>query len=110
MMDLRAYREVVKTAVARERAADKNWGWSVKAVNKGTVRIGWGYLDYIGCDDTLDLTVFNEDDLTVVTATAPNGHREHVFVGDTRWDDAKTIDEAIGIAVHAAATYMHSVY
>ena len=57
MTDLRTFNDTIKTAVAREREADANWSWNIKAINKGSIKIGWGYLDYIGEKESFTVEV-----------------------------------------------------
>ena len=110
MTDLRIYNETVKAAVARERQEDANWSWNVKAINKNVVKIGWGYLDYIGESDCFTVTVEEDETMTVVIGTIPNGIKKYVFIGPDHWDDAQTIEAGIAIAIHAMASSAHRTY
>ena len=110
MTDLRTFNDTIKAAVAREREADKNWSWNVKAVNKSCVKIGWGYLDYIGETDCFKVEVSEDKDMTVVVGTMPNGHKQYSFIGQSRWDDAKTIEDGISQIIHSMARSAHNTY
>lgn len=110
-MDIREYKGVIREAVRRERHCDANWSWKVKAISKSKASIGWGYLDYIGEKGNFVVEVGVFDDIgTVVKGTAPNGHQVIRFVGDTRWDDFKTVEEGITSAIHGLAQYAHATY
>lgn len=110
MADLRNYKEELKEAVKREREADKNWSWSLKAVTKTSAKIGWGYLDYIGENELFTLEITEDEDLNTVCGTLPNGQKIYSFIGETRWDDAKTFEEGVKIMVHAMARSAHFTY
>ena len=109
MVDFRNYREIIKSAVAREREQDKGWTWTVSAVNKRSVKIGWGYLDYIGDTDKFTIGVepgaenAEPEDLRWIIAKDPVGKETVVFIGLTKWDDASTIEEALPILIHMMA-------
>lgn len=110
MADMREYKEVVKAAVARERQADENWSWRIAAITKGAVLIGWGYLDYIGETGYFRVEVLDDDEPVSVVGTLPNGSKTYCFVGPQRWDDCKTIEEAIGITIRNMAATAHNIY
>lgn len=110
MTDMRNYSETIKQAVARERSADENWSWGVKAVNKGIAKISWGYLDYIGEKDFFTVEVTDDETLTVVVGTIPNGSKKYSFIGPDHWDDAKTIEDGIAQIIHAMACSAHNTY
>lgn len=110
MTDMREYKDMIRKAAAEERAKDPNWSWSVKAVNKDTARIGWGYLDYIGETDLFTVQVTEFDGMTCVIGTMPDGEKHHAFIGESRWDDAKTIGSGIRNVIHRMAVQAHSIY
>lgn len=110
MTDLRTYNANVKAAIARERESDPNWSWNIKAVNKSIVKIGWGYLDYMGEADCFTVEVSEDDTMTVVIGTLPNGHKMYCFIGPDRWDDAETIEKGIELVIHAMANSAHNIY
>lgn len=111
MKDLREYKEVIKEAVRKEREADENWSWSVKAVNKTSARIGWGYLDYLGETDLFEIKIddTDEDEPTVI-GYLPNGNKVYRWVGPHHWNDCSTIEEAIASAIHGMAASAHNTY
>jgi len=112
MIDIRNYKETIKAAVAREREADENWGWNVKAVTKAAARIGWGYLDYLGEKDAAFVVEIEELEGfdPCVVGRMPNGGAQYAFVGPKRWDDAETVEEAISLVIHAMAASAHRTY
>lgn len=112
MFDLRKCKEIAKAAVAKERELDENWGWSLKAVNKNEIRIGWGYLDYIGEKDLFTVTVDTDSDpdTPFVTGTIPNGSKVYAIVGPKHWHDYKTIEKAIAGVIHSMACSAHNTY
>lgn len=112
MTDLRKYKDIVVAAVAKEREADKNWSWNVKAVNKSEIRIGWGYLDYIGEKDPFTVTVDTDidPDTPFVTGTIPSGSKVYAIVGPDRWDDYDSIEKAIAGVIHSMACSAHNTY
>ena len=110
MLDLRNYKEVVKEAAKREREADKNWGWYVKSITKNEVKIGWGYLDYIGEDTAFVVRAYDYEDIKGVEGYLPNGCKTYALVGDSRWDDAETFEEGIAIVIHSMACSAHRTY
>lgn len=111
MRDLREYREIIKEAVRKEREADENWSWSVKAVNKASVKIGWGYLDYIGETDLFEIEIVDSDDNEpTVIGRIPNGSKVYCWVGPHHWNDCRTIGEAIVSVIHRMAVSAHETY
>lgn len=110
MVDMRNYREIVKAAVAKEREADKNWGWSVKAITKNEIRIGWGYLDYIGEKTPFVVKLDDDDSVLGVIGTIPNGNRVYDFVGPENWHGYESIEEAIAGIIHGMARIAHNIY
>lgn len=111
MIDLREYKGIVLAAVAKEREADENWSWCVKAVNKSEIKIGWGYLDYIGEKTPFKVTICEGDEVEpVVVGTIPNGHQIYAFVGPGHWNDYRTIEEAVAGVVHSMAVSAHKTY
>lgn len=110
MIDLREYKDIAQKAVAREREADKNWSWSLKAVNKTVIRIGWGYLDYIGEKDPFTIEATEEDGEVAVVGTLPGGSKAYGFVGPKHWHDYGTIEAAIAGVIHSMACCAHNTY
>lgn len=110
MADMREYKGTIRRAVKAEKDYDKNWNWTVKAVNKGKATIGWGYLDYIGETDNFIVEIVEDETCPAVVGTMPNGVKKYAFIGDSRWDDAKTFEEAVAVIIHSMATSAHYTY
>lgn len=110
MTDLRTFNDTIKKAVAREREADANWNWNIKSVNKSSIKIGWGYLDYIGEKDCFKVEVTEDEAFTAVVGKMPNGSKHYAFIGGDHWDDAKTIDDGISKIIHSMALSAHKTY
>lgn len=111
MEDLRNYKDTIKAAVAAEREKDENWSWSVNAINKGIVRIGWGYLDYIGEKDFFTVEIVEEDsDEPTVVGTIPNGKKVYCWIGPQHWHDCKTVERGIASVIHSMASSAHRTY
>ncbi len=110
MFDLREYKETIKAAVVREREADKYWSWSVKSVGKAKAKIGWSYLKCIGEKGLFEVEIEEVGFDPCVIGTIPDGSKKYAFVGENRWDDAKTVEEAIGLVIHAMASSARNTY
>lgn len=114
MTDLREYKANVLEAVKAVREADENWSWRVAAVNKSSVRVRWGYFDYLEEKEDITITVsedeYEDDELVAVRVDIPDGTKRYYFVGSKHWDDAKDIGTAVKMAVFGAAAHCHSVY
>lgn len=110
MTDLREYKEAIKKAVEIERNTDPNWSWNVKAVNKNSAKIGWGYLDYIGEKNCFTVEITDDDVLHCVVGTIPNGVKVYAFVGHELWDDVRTFEEGIVSVISQMARSAHNTY
>ena len=111
MEDFRNYKEIIKAAVAAERERDENWSWSVKAINKGVVKIGWGYLDYVGETDCFTVEIIDENSTEpTVVGTIPNGKKVYCFIGTKSWHDCETVEKGISSVIHSMANYAHNTY
>lgn len=109
MADMREYKETIKAAVAEERKNDENWSWSIKGITKQQAQIAWSYLG--PKDGFFTVEAYDEGDgVYAVVGTAPNGMKVYKTVGDTRWDDAKTVEQAIEKAIKGLAEIAHSRY
>jgi len=106
MTDLRNYKDAFRQAVAQVK--DRNWKWSVKAVNKSTARIGWGYLDYIG-EKPFEVSVLEENGDVAIIAKAGD-KKVYCLIGEKFWCDVKTIEDGIMYAVNGLAYYAHNYY
>lgn len=109
MIDLRNFKESIKTAVAKERAADQYWSWSIDKVNKDIATINWGYLDYIGETEKFKIEIMDKD-FKAVIATLPDESYKVIFVGDEVYSDTKTFEDGIEKAIHEMAVRAHSIY
>ena len=111
MKDLRKYKEIIRAAARKERESDENWNWSVKAVNKASVKIGWGYLVYIGETDLFEIEIDDSDENEpMVIGHIPNGSNVYRWVGPNHWNDCSTIEEAIASTIHGMALSAHETY
>lgn len=111
MEDLRIYKDTIKAAVAAEREKDENWSWSVNAINKNIVRIGWGYLNYIGEKDFFTVEIVEEESSEpIVVGTIPNGKKVYCWIGQKHWHDCKTIEDGIAAVIHSMASSAHRTY
>lgn len=108
MIDFRQYRDVIVAAVAKERREDENWTWSVKAVRKNDVEIGWGYLKYIGDNGffkvreggSVDSAI---DDVFLIGEDPNRAFSVGVDVGNDRWSEADSVEEGIELVIHKIA-------
>lgn len=112
MVDFRSYKDTIKAAVAAERERDENWGWTVKTINKSVVKIGWGYLDYLGEKDafTVEILVGEDSDESTIVGTIPNGKKVYCWVGSKHWHDCKSVERGIALVIHGMAASAHSTY
>lgn len=110
MGDMREYKEAVRNATQAEKNNDKNWTWKVKAINKGKAKISWGYLDYLGETDCFEVEIMDDETTPAVIGKMPNGEKVYAFIGESRWDDAKTFESGIEMVIHRMAVYAHSIY
>ena len=111
MYDLRDFKGVIREAVRKIDHRDVNWHWKVKAISRDKAQIGWGYLDYLEEKKNFSVEISETKDMgTAVVGTAPNDAKVILFVGDKRWDDVKTVDEGIEVAIISMAQYAHATY
>ena len=117
MIDFREYKDLIRKAVKTVSENDKNWKWTVRSISKYKVMIRWEYLDY--CEEEypkncFSLSVDYPDDKHLgdcVTYNRPDGNWiSFVSTGPNRWDDARTVEEAIVTAIKRIAGYAHSRY
>lgn len=111
VIDLRNFKDAVNAAVSEESSADENWSWSVKAINKFRVKIGWGYTDSM--DEKTPFSIKTEAgwvENPVVIGEMPNGQKVVAFVGDAPWDDYKTYEEAVAGVIHSMAQTARNIY
>lgn len=66
MIDLRNYKELVRTAIKKAAEKDMNWKWRMKACNKNEIKIRWSYLaDYLESENenfVIELEEVKDDD------------------------------------------------
>ena len=117
MVDFREHRDAVRAAVRAADEKDKNWKWKVAAINKNEVRIGWGYLEYLGEDGAFVLKEFDglrygpKELDEIVGVDAHDMFRVFSFVGDDEiLCDAKSIDEGIENVVRNLASEARNCY
>ena len=110
-IDLRDFKEAVKRAVSEEKEADEHWDWSIKAINKFRIKIGWGYTDSMGEKNPFSIKVeTGVVENPVVVGELPNGQKVIAFVGDQIWDDYKTYEEAVAGVIHSMAVTARNIY
>ena len=110
-IDLRDFSLAVKAAVSKESAADENWDWSVKAINKFRVKIGWGYTDKFGEKTPFSVRVESGwVENPVVIGELPNCQKVVAFVGEKPWDDYKTFEAAVVGVIHSMASTARNIY
>ena len=104
MKDLRFARGSVLEALREERAKDR-WGWHLTGLSKGEIRIGWKYLDWLGEKKDFGITIHEDCDEMWLMAKMPDCIDENpvITIGDSRWDDAKTIEDGAAAMVHRVA-------
>ena len=116
MIDFREYKDAVRAAVKAADEQDKNWKWKVAAINKDEVKIGWGYLSYVGEDGCF---VVREDagnkdselkDIFIVGEAPNDAFTVFVDVADDRWADARTVEDGIVAAIEKVARTTSRVY
>ena len=128
MFDLRNYKSTIREAVKLESERDPNWNWKVVAINKSEVRIGWGYLDYIGEkkpftitlseheweDEEFDTDVFLAGLFPGLTWKDVNINEDYNFVlidvGDERYHTAHTMEDGLKMVVHGIANHARNVF
>ena len=128
MYDLRNYKDVIRAAVKHESELDPNWNWKVIAINKAEIKIGWGYLDYIGEKNpfTITLTVheWKTKELGTdvflfglypgITWKDVNIYEDDGFVlidiGEEWHHSAHTIEDGLKMVIHSLATKAHNTF
>lgn len=99
--DLTKYAEFVRAAMTDNRKADEHYTWSIKAINKGSIKFNWSYLSKA---EEFILTVRESDGEPYVLVELPCGcSNVCILVGEDRWCDAKTIEMGIYKAITVAA-------
>ena len=115
MIDLREYKSLIKQLLASENEKDPNWKWSIKSIGKKKVLIQWGYLDYLEEQYPKNcFSITTEKDKLLgdtVTWRHPTGDMmSFATIGFRPGDNARTIEEAIKLAVSGISSYAHTRY
>lgn len=111
-MNFREHTELIKQLVAIENSKDPNWRWYAPIINKGNVKIRWGYLDYL--EEKQNKFIITSDGDGWISARYPGGELIDVYC--TRKNPRPTvgceITEEAGIeaAIHEIAYVAHHRY
>lgn len=108
MINLKDYTATIRATIKEISKADENYNWKVNYIGTGIVRFQWGYLS--DNDEQFEMHVheFDGDNKPYVIVNVPYTPKESyicITVGESRWDDAKTLDDGICKALKAAAHY-----
>jgi len=107
MVDFREYKDIIREAVNKESKRDPNWKWTVKAVNKTEVKIGWGYLDYCGETDFFRVKADSAEGDDYITTTDPfSGRISGYLIGSEFYCDG-SVGEILPKAVRTIANHAH---
>lgn len=115
LIDFRKYKELIRKTVAQISKEDENWNWKVDAINKGEVRIQWGYLDYCGEYRNCFFLTFSSDptdtmcDCCIEYRKPSRGLLDGIGIGGELFPDI-TPEMAIERAIKNIARYAHNVY
>lgn len=99
--DLTQYSEIARKAMADNRKADKHNSWSIKAINKGSIKFNWSYLEK---DECFTLTVRESDGEPYILVEIPHCSNICILVGDAFYCDVKTVEMGIYKGITAAAS------
>ena len=115
-ISLKDYEPLVRELIKKEDERDENWKWSLKYLGKRTMRIRWGYLDYLHEKDnsfiiTLDRICSNE---CLFAMTPHKKVIECFFIVDGKsnpeFGAEQTIESGLRDAVFEISHYAHSRY
>lgn len=102
------YTIFAKRAMEENRAEDQNFTWTIKAINKGSIKFNWSY---IGQNEDFVLTVKEAGDEAYVIVEIPGCTADvFILVGDDRWSDAKSVEMGIYKAIKLAANTAKRVF
>jgi hypothetical protein len=107
------YFETIKNALIKADEADENWAWYAVEYRNDVVAFRWGYLDYLEDNRNFVITIYDvedEDNDVAVEVAVPSGSSVFVLVGENFWDDCKTIEEGIELAIQNAVKYAKKIY
>ena len=92
--DLTKFAAFVRSAMEEARKMDKNYTWTIRAINKNSIKFNWSYL---GKDEYFTLTVNDRiDDEIYVKVKMPCGVSSIVLlIGEEFYHDAKSIEMGI---------------
>lgn len=109
MIDMRNYAEIIRSTIKECSKADKHYNWKVKAINKGEAEFQWSYLS--DKDEPFSLRVDSLGDFQCVVVSIPYcDSSTYISIGDSRWDDAKTLEEGVPMAIRSAVNRAHHVF
>lgn len=111
MIDLRNFSTLIRDTIKQCSKEDEYYNWKVKAINKTEAKFQWGYLT--DKDDPFILRVRDdtEDGDPYVIVHVPYSEEYLCFlIGNSRWDDAKTLEDGIRIAIRAAVVYAQHTF
>lgn len=99
--DLTSTAAFARNALAEIRKEDENYTWTLKAINKGSIKFNWSYLSK---NENFILTVKEVDDEVYVEVEIPCGvSKVYLLVGEDRWSDAHSVEMGVYKAIKAAA-------
>ena len=116
MIDLRDYKDLIRSTVKKIDEKDENWKWAVKSIGKAKVLIRWGYLDYLEeKQNCFIITLDCDDELgNWLWANLPDGdHIECYMVAEhpnPKIGAEQTVKSGIVDAIEEIAYYAHSRY
>jgi len=111
MINLKDYTTTIRATIKEISKADENYNWKVNYIGKGLVRFQWGYLS--DNDDQFEMKVdeYDGDNNQYVIVNVPYAESYIcIIVGESRWDDAKTLEDGIRKALKAAANYAQHTF
>lgn len=115
-ISMKDYNSTIRATVREINHEDINYRWFVKSVNTNHAMFGWSYITET-LESPEDLFVIHAhefgDGHSYVTVSIPGATPTEYTgktVGDDRWSDAKTIDEAIRLAIKSAATRARNLW
>lgn len=112
-MDLRNYKAAALAGVEAVNVKDSRWDWHLSGLGKKGISIRWSYLDYIGQKADFEITYEEAGEEKWLSGDMGNDYIDDspvVTIGDARWDDAKTIEEALRVMIRQIAMIAHSRY
>ena len=110
MINMQDYTTLIRRTVRELNEQDANYRWSVKAINKGSVKLVWTYLDPEDGCFTIRPVNGSDDALVMVPPHPGSDDLRFVTIGQDRWSDAKSVTTAVKIAIKAAYNFAHHYY